>query len=116
MVITGRTRNAFVGQPARGFESHHLRQNKDKVQWTLFLFWLSQRWDSNKEEASAKARSLRRGLKGGEAAGGNPTISVLWNIMANLNPHRAGLPFFLCWSIFLQLAEKIALGDVVHTQ
>ncbi len=25
MVITGRTRNAFVGQPARGFESLHLR-------------------------------------------------------------------------------------------
>ena len=26
MVITGRTRNAFVGQPARGFESLRLRQ------------------------------------------------------------------------------------------
>ena len=28
-VATGRTRNAFVGKPARGFESHRLRQ-KDK--------------------------------------------------------------------------------------
>lgn len=27
-VITGRTRNAFVGEPARGFESHLLRQYK----------------------------------------------------------------------------------------
>lgn len=24
-VVTGRTRNAFVGEPARGFESHRLR-------------------------------------------------------------------------------------------
>ncbi len=32
MVITGRTRNAFAGEPARGFESHLLRHIGDIAQ------------------------------------------------------------------------------------
>ena len=40
VVVTRRTRNAFVTQVAREFESHHLRQNKKQVSSKLAFFKL----------------------------------------------------------------------------
>ena len=37
VVITSRTRNAVVGQPARGFESHRLRTKEQNTNGVLFF-------------------------------------------------------------------------------
>ena len=78
VVITGRTRNAFVGEPARGFESHLLRQIKCPP-CAGFLFGIGR--DSNVSdprsgEQRASGTLLARWRDSDGWSGANPTFSA----------------------------------------
>lgn len=52
VVITSRTRNAVVGFPAHGFESHRLRTKQKQGQMTLLFCPVRRRRDSNPQGSS----------------------------------------------------------------
>ena len=61
MVVTRTTRNRFVLNRARGFESHHLRQ-KSQIQTNLRLFVLSKQLDQM-YRATFQRQALRQFLQ-----------------------------------------------------
>ena len=90
MVITGRTRNAFVGKPARGFESLLLRQIKKKkypFRGCFFFDAVEQLTDSN----PGKGRYVQI-LKIGEFVSNADTIGkvcpIIEAVKQRFNRHR----------------------------
>ena len=87
MVVTRATRNRFVGvEPARGFESHRLRQNRQPPRLSvLFLRWVRTRegfavketvWHTVFRQKSLSGSESRTVCKARPQQTANPTVSA----------------------------------------